>query len=236
MMEVEYRRELLSGLQKSIRRDNTELALECAKELDLNGYDIWSKLVVYSAEDIGRGCPWIASYLYEEKQKYLDESDLWKKRSILLNVVNYLCKQNKSRIADNAVHAYCKKFQPDISLDISKTDELKKMFINSIQEKDVDNALKSAAYLYKLCEEDYMIQVFKMTNDSETKALISQFQDALNRTRDKFDLLFLVNLILHQTMDLTNLPVVKTDQISILTETEIHQIYNKNKILSRLGL
>lgn len=230
-MDLVYKRELLSALQKGIRRDETSLALNCAKELDINNYEIWSKLEVYSAEDIGRACPWIASYVYDMKQKYFNETDIWERRGILLNVVYYLCKQNKSRIADNIVHAYFLKVLPQFGSN-KCVEELKELFLRFIYENDTDGALQVAAHLYNHGEEQFMIESMAEIDDMETKALITQFQDANNKTRYNFDLLFLVNIILHQTMHVENLPIVKSKDIKELSQAEVREIYNNGKVES----
>lgn len=101
---------LLSCLQKSVRRQEIDLALNCMKELDLNGSSygvaektLWTKLKVYCAEDIGPASYGIASYIGSQDRKYRLEKNMWAKRVILMNAVNYLCRQNKSRLVDK----YC---------------------------------------------------------------------------------------------------------------------------------
>lgn len=54
--------EVISALQKFIRRGETELAVRAAYELYLTGEELtaylWRRLLVISAEDVGLGEPW----------------------------------------------------------------------------------------------------------------------------------------------------------------------------------
>ena len=173
MNRLDKTKVLLSCLQKSIRRCD-DLGLKCCVQLDImNNNGIWRKLAVYSAEDIGRAYPNITSYLCNQHQYYDKEKDIWKKRLILCNTVYFFIQQNKSRIADNVNHAYFKLEQPIID-DTITIDNIKKQFIESIKNKDVDQSLIYGCHLYLAKEITFLIESISM-NDKESECLEMYF-------------------------------------------------------------
>ena len=93
--------EVLSALQKSIRRGLEEQALYWASELDLSGYSqhLWNRLRIIASEDVGLAMPGAASIvraLYENWQD-APENKLWVMHATLL-----LVRAPKSRIVDHA--------------------------------------------------------------------------------------------------------------------------------------
>lgn len=223
---------LLSCLQKSVRRHEIDLALNCMKELDLdrslfdiNDRTLWTKLKVYSVEDIGPACYGLASYINNKEAEYKSATDLWVKRSILLSTVNNLCRQNKSRIVDNVVHAYFKKKQPEIKT----LTNIRQSFSDAIKEKNTDDSLKYAAHLYKLGELKYILTTLEnnQTDKTEFDQILQQFKEARKITIDRHDLLFLVSLILHTVM---KYQTPKTKDIKDLSIDAVKEIYTRPRI------
>jgi replication-associated recombination protein RarA len=96
--------ELLSALQKDIRRCNEYQALHWAIELEsFNPKMLWNRLIVIASEDIGIAEP-IATILIDVLEKqYFDalERKNGSKRLFLVHAVLYLARSPKSRIVDD---------------------------------------------------------------------------------------------------------------------------------------
>jgi len=93
--------EVLSALQKEVRRGNEYEAVYWATELEsFNPKALWSRLRVIASEDIGLANP-LASLIVDvlEKQYYADKKD--SSRLFLVHAVLFLARSPKSRIVDN---------------------------------------------------------------------------------------------------------------------------------------
>lgn len=100
--------ELLSALQKCVRRGLEEQAVYFAVELDgFNSTALWNRLRIIASEDIGCANPLMPilietlekSYL-KAKEKLNDDSY----RLFLVNAVVCLCRSPHSRIVDDLLH------------------------------------------------------------------------------------------------------------------------------------
>jgi replication-associated recombination protein RarA len=96
--------ELLSALQKDIRRCNEYQALHWAIELEsFNAKMLWNRLKIITSEDIGIANP-IATLLIDTLEKQYFEAVEKKNdssRLFLVNAVLYLARSQKSRIVDD---------------------------------------------------------------------------------------------------------------------------------------
>lgn len=215
---------LLSAFQKDIRRCNP-MCLYWTRELSYNHEDlIWTKMIVIGSEDIGIASPTIQTFIYNQKKLYDESKDLWIRRTILMNTVNHLINQNKSRICDNVNHAYFKNFQPSIGH--TNINDILKIFTQSIQDKDYQLAFKYACHLYKNNKERWIINTLKNPKDIHVDILINLF-DRYNKTvRGKTDILFLSHLILYRTFDLDK--IQSNPNIPELTIDDVKNIYNND--------
>jgi len=114
--------EVISALQKEIRRGNEYEAVYWANELEnFNAKVLWKRLRVIASEDIGIANPF-ASLIVDvlEKQYSADKKD--SRRLFLVHAVLYLARAPKSRIVDNllaVVYNGEKKLEiPDYALDM----------------------------------------------------------------------------------------------------------------------
>lgn len=97
--------QLVSCLQKYIRRGNTEQACVVAYELTLTGTDlaekVWSRLQVISAEDVGSGTfrePVVVDALYRMWRRLpADAADRW---LITVHAIRFLATCTKDRTSD----------------------------------------------------------------------------------------------------------------------------------------
>ncbi len=115
--------EIISMLQKSIRRGNEEDALMAAYEMYITSPQfeekLWRKLMVISVEDIGFGEPLAGTLVYSmnqiRKEFLYDEGD----RSILfVHAIRYLCKCSKERSNDHIKTLLVQDFAKDCPLKI----------------------------------------------------------------------------------------------------------------------
>lgn len=217
-MEDSY--ELSSCLQKAIRRCDP-IGLYCAMRLDKMKLDVWRKLEVMAVEDIGRACPTIVSYLRKRWEQYRKEKRISSKRFVLINTVNYMIYQNKSRMADNICHLYFEDL-PDVEGDV------KDGFKRALEEKDLDKTMKYAAHLYSQNKTAFMVELLRNPIDPEGNALrfyIDKWsKSTIQQGRTK---LFLINLIQHRVMDLESIPKVK--DIMEISMHEINKLYESNE-------
>lgn len=104
--------EVVSALQKSIRRSEEELALYWAVEMDEAGYDeyCWKRLRIITSEDIGLANPTLPAQI---DALYRTATDLKKKkdkarpeRLMLIHAVLLLTRSPKSRIVDHALMTF----------------------------------------------------------------------------------------------------------------------------------
>lgn len=104
--------EVVSTLQKAIRRGDEEHALFFATEVILSGKDeaLWRRLKVITSEDVGLAAlsaPAIIESLhagYKEAKK--QKKDSKPERLMIFHAVLFLCRSKKSRLVDWAVNAY----------------------------------------------------------------------------------------------------------------------------------
>ena len=160
--------EVISALQKSIRRSNPQQALFWAGELYNTGLTplLYSRLFTILVEDIGIAEPMLPLSLWElfriwKLDKKKKESDLSKR--LTLNVVYTLAKAHKNRLADSAICAiqFMKQPNTDWSKEYLPADNILKfisqnfqtdLFSNTIQDSnDVD--LSSALVRLAACIE-----------------------------------------------------------------------------------
>lgn len=97
--------EIISGLQKSIRRSNVENALAIAYEMYLTAEQLedymWKRLMVISVEDIGFGdvnAPLIVRNLEQIRREFAYGS--FDRALFMVQAVRYLCACNKDRSSD----------------------------------------------------------------------------------------------------------------------------------------
>jgi replication-associated recombination protein RarA len=121
--------ELLSALQKDIRRGNEYLAMFWAVELEsLNAEALWNRLIVIACEDIGPANPLMPLLIETLKKQYFDarekEDDSY--RLFLSNAIISLARSRKSRIVDDLLNVVYGEIQhegrkpaiPDYAFDI----------------------------------------------------------------------------------------------------------------------
>lgn len=98
------RSELVSALQKSIRRGHEQEALYWASELMDSGeaYRMWRRLVVIAAEDIGLADPGMCARIMTMKQAH----DFARESNIPFLAIMQLCRSPKNREADDAAYYY----------------------------------------------------------------------------------------------------------------------------------
>ena len=262
---IRYRQdELLSALQKDIRRCKKD-SLYWAKELSLiNPELLWKKLEIIGSEDIGIADPCVQTYIWDQKHKYQNNKyqnnkyqnnkdqnnkyqnnkdqnnkyqnnkdqnnkdqnnkDIWEKRMIILNTVNYLVYQNKSRICDNVNHAYFK--QPHIYK--GNIYQVLKEFKKSIDNKNSDLAFKYASHLYLAEKEKLIIDKLAEPEDSHSYVLINLFWKYNKINRNRTCVLFLAHLILYRTFDLAT---IQKPIVNDLSMDDVMKIYSNNEIL-----
>ena len=88
--------EVISALQKFIRRGETELAVRAAYELYLTGEELtaylWRRLLVISAEDVGLGepmAPVVVDALHRSSRELSRDSSDY--QLLFVHAVRYLC-------------------------------------------------------------------------------------------------------------------------------------------------
>jgi len=124
--------ELLSALQKDIRRGNEYEAVFWAVELEsFNPTALWNRLRVIASEDIGIANPLAPLVIDVLEKEYDDAKDPEKPekdayRSFLTNAVLFLARSRKSRIVDDLLNVVYGEIQhedkklpiPDYALDM----------------------------------------------------------------------------------------------------------------------
>lgn len=103
-------KEVVSALQKAIRRSDDEQALFWAVELDRSGYGqyMWRRLLIMVSEDIGLANPELPSQINSLFNIYT-ELKSWKnanhpERLQIVHAVLLMARSPKSRMIDHAVH------------------------------------------------------------------------------------------------------------------------------------
>lgn len=122
--------EVISALQKCIRRGQEKEALFWAVELYNSGYAewCWKRLRIISSEDVGLARPYISADIYALWQMFKEsaknkEDKAEPQRLFLTHAVFILCRSKKSRLIDWALiwawltHAHRKIPIPDVALD-----------------------------------------------------------------------------------------------------------------------
>jgi replication-associated recombination protein RarA len=119
--------EIVSALQKSIRRGHEEDALAFAVELDRSGFGAWTwkRLRVMASEDVGIAQPGIAAEIdalhrtWVDLRKAKDRQE--SERLMLVHATILLARTRKSRIVDHALIAFyadeAPRPIPDVALD-----------------------------------------------------------------------------------------------------------------------
>src|SRR5208337_236390 len=107
--------EVLSALQKSIRRGLEEQALYWASELDLSGYSqhLWNRLRIIASEDVGLAMPGAASIIRALYENWQDApgNKLW-----LMHATVLLVRARKSRIVDHACCIFYNEGRPTFDM------------------------------------------------------------------------------------------------------------------------
>lgn len=121
--------EVISALQKSIRRGNEKAACEFAYEMYITSPQfeekLWRRLLAISVEDIGMGNPLAAIMVNNlntmRKEFQYNESD---RAMFFIHAIRYLCSSEKDRSSDLLKNIVIKSFAmgyvpeiPDIALD-----------------------------------------------------------------------------------------------------------------------
>lgn len=121
--------ELLSALQKDIRRGREYEAMFWAAELEsFNPKALWNRLVVIASEDIGPANTMMSLLIETLKKQYFDASERGNDsyRLFLTNAVVSLARSQKSRITDDLLNVVYGEIQhenkklpiPDYALDM----------------------------------------------------------------------------------------------------------------------
>lgn len=118
--------EVASALQKSIRRNDEEVALFFAAELFNSNMDeyCWKRLMVISSEDVGLACSGISTEIWSLYQMYEFRKKDGKSRNppsashrmFLIHAVVMLCRAPKSRLLDWTVISTFNTHQDQVSL------------------------------------------------------------------------------------------------------------------------
>jgi replication-associated recombination protein RarA len=119
--------EVVSALQKSIRRGDEESAMWWALEM-LPRYEswMWRRLMVIAQEDIGLAAPDVVQFVTGQCNAWFTMRDLGAKgecRLVLANTILAMCRAHKSRLADHfqavvsRLHHVEKRSIPDHALD-----------------------------------------------------------------------------------------------------------------------
>ena len=101
--------QVISGLQKEIRRGHTENAVLLAYEMcitspALEDY-LWQRLMVISVEDIGFGelnAPILVNALYQMVERY--DREVGERKLFAVHAVRYLCQCQKDRSSDEMIN------------------------------------------------------------------------------------------------------------------------------------
>ena len=117
--------EVMSALQKTIRRGDQDAALYWATELYLSGYEghAWGRLLVIASEDVGIADPMVfvqVRLLHDTWKERKKEKDA---RLYFVDAVLRLARADKSRIADHAAIVFFEgprshRDIPDYALDV----------------------------------------------------------------------------------------------------------------------
>jgi replication-associated recombination protein RarA len=113
--------EVISALQKEIRRGHEQEALYWAMEM-LPRYEmyLWRRLLVIANEDIGLGNPDILTQIPELRRQYFEFRRLGKDgtcRLILANAVLLMCRSPKCRMADHLQRVVTQQWVEDSQAD-----------------------------------------------------------------------------------------------------------------------
>ena len=99
--------EVVSAMQKCIRRGQEEDALYWASELDKSGYGqhVWRRLLIITSEDIGLAEPHLPAQIRALYDNWLDFKKAKKtaENMFIVHAVMILCRAKKSRAVDNAL-------------------------------------------------------------------------------------------------------------------------------------
>lgn len=176
-------------------------------------------------------CPNIQTYILEQTS-LANKASNRDRLKILLNIVNYMINQNKSRLCDNIAHAYFKKYSPDVS----HTDHLnqferilnyyknRNMDANKLlQDSEFDRALRHASYLFKKHKVNELIDLLK-NNNKHTRILASKYYKHLKLERNS-RVLLLIHLILYSFMKPNK---IKTVNVPKLSNEELENIIDNN--------
>ncbi len=107
--------ELISALQKSIRRGLDEIAIDCAYEMYISSPQLeeklWRRLIAISVEDIGFGepmAPMLVNNLNQMRKNFAyADGD---RPMFFMHAIRYLCKCHKERSTDHLKNLVMKKF------------------------------------------------------------------------------------------------------------------------------
>jgi replication-associated recombination protein RarA len=122
--------EMVSALQKSVRRGLVDDALYWAVDMYLTGYDeyCWKRLRIKASEDVGPAEPHLPATVdalyrtYADLKKKKDEAHA-PQRLMLVHAIILLAQAHKNRVVDHALihhfgnHAALKRPVPDCALD-----------------------------------------------------------------------------------------------------------------------
>lgn len=151
--------EVISALQKDIRRANEEQAMFWALELvpRFEGY-LWRRLCVIVNEDIGIANPLLLLLIPQQRTLFAEYRELGRDgsaRLILANTILLLCRSPKSRLAD---HFQCVvnqgRLQNDLRYDIPDYALDKHTHRGHTLKRDVDHWLDEGCVLTPSAESD----------------------------------------------------------------------------------
>jgi replication-associated recombination protein RarA len=120
--------EVVSALQKSIRRGLEEDALFWGTELYLSEYvgHAWNRLLIISSEDVGLAAPEVSVQVKTLRDLYKEDKKSGEARLYFIHAILALVRAPKSRLVDHALIVFFegpreKRGIPDYALDIHTT-------------------------------------------------------------------------------------------------------------------
>lgn len=168
--------ELVSGLQKSIRRGLSDNAVRIAYEMYITSEQfedkLWRRLNAISVEDIGFGEPYapvLVNTLDEMRKKFpYADGD---RPMFFIHAIRYLCKCKKERSSDHVKNIVIKEFEqgfvpeiPDYAYDMH-TDKGRAMG------RDIKHFLEEASRVEPVADDyddSYRQQLLKMIDDEQS--------------------------------------------------------------------
>jgi hypothetical protein len=109
--------EVLSALQKEIRRGDEEAAMYWAIEMEEKWMShLWSRLMIIAHEEIGIASMETVMFVQTQKEEYkrLRGIKNWSSTMVLTNVICAMCRAPKSRLSDDLKHIVYRRAAEDV--------------------------------------------------------------------------------------------------------------------------